>query len=91
MLDGDIVSYLGLTQASQIRLFRNKYQRQKDFAWVYFAISHLLNVVDAFVSRHLKEFDIDENLGFKIIVPEYNNTLTGGIIGFGITIPLDTR
>jgi TM2 domain-containing membrane protein YozV len=91
MLDGEIVSFKGLTQASQVRLFRDKYQRQKDFAWVYFAISHLLNVVDAFVSRHLREFDMDEDLSFKIFVPEQNTIGNPAYVGFGISYTLDKK
>lgn len=55
------------TSASQVKSIRDKYRKQKEYSWVYAAIAHLVTVFDAYVDRHLIEFDIEEDLNaFKL-------------------------
>lgn len=52
--------------AATIRLVRDQANKNKQASIVGFAFVWLLNGVDAFVDAHLKDFDIDEDLSFKI-------------------------
>ncbi|MEP6796225.1 MAG: DUF5683 domain-containing protein [Saprospiraceae bacterium] len=52
--------------AATIRLVRDQTNKNKQAAIVGFAFVWLLNGIDAFVDSHLKDFDIDEDLSFKI-------------------------
>jgi Family of unknown function (DUF5683) len=49
-----------------IRIFRDEANKNKQLSIVIFSFVWLLNGVDAFVDAHLKDFDIDEDLSFKI-------------------------
>lgn len=37
---------------------------QKETAWIIMSVAHLMNIVEAFVDRHLINFDTDEDLSF---------------------------
>jgi len=50
----------------QTKAFRDFYRNQRDsFAW-YFGILYLANIVDAYVSASLYEFDVSDDLSFAI-------------------------
>ncbi len=64
---------------------RNSWRSQKEMAWVYFAIGHIFTAFEAYIDRHLIEFDVSDDLTFTPIQ-----------VGLGIypavnyTIPLHT-
>lgn len=45
---------------------RNRFKRDRDFMIIVGIVYYLLNVVEAHVSAHLKEFDVNEDLSLKI-------------------------
>jgi len=64
---------------------------QKDLAWILFSAAHLLNVVEAFVDRHLINFDVSEDLSFhnrpsQLIMKDQN--LGSSITLVRVTIPI---
>lgn len=61
-----------------IRLRRNSYRKKYDYARVYFILGHLLTIVDAYVDRHLMDFDMSEDLSIEPTLSP-----TSGL-GFGI-------
>jgi hypothetical protein len=64
MLSDEISEYRGLTMDSDVRLVRDSYRKDMELSWVVFSIFHLLNVFEAFIDRHLMNFDVNENLGY---------------------------
>lgn len=48
-----------------IRKARDSARRQRDYAILFIAGYHLLQVVEAFVDAHLKNFDVSEDLSMK--------------------------
>ncbi|MBX9852619.1 MAG: hypothetical protein K2X86_12805 [Cytophagaceae bacterium] len=52
--------------ASRLRNNIDTYRSWRDWNYVIFAGIYLLNIVDANVDAHLKEFDVGENLSFHI-------------------------
>jgi hypothetical protein len=58
---------------SSLRLYRNSFRRDRDYAILYFLVGWALQVVDATVFAHLKEFDVSEDLSFQI-KPGYSPT-----------------
>ncbi len=56
---------------SQIKLQRDYYQKYREYSWVWLIAGHLLTVVDAFVDRHLMEFDISDDLTFNLGTNEF--------------------
>jgi hypothetical protein len=63
---------LGYTEASQVRPIRAKYRKQTEYAWVIMLLAHLYNTFDAYVDRHLLDFDISEDISFKQLPPDVN-------------------
>lgn len=51
---------------SSLQNRRDRYKRDRDFMIIVGMIYYLLNVVEAHVSAHLKEFDVNEDLSLKI-------------------------
>jgi Family of unknown function (DUF5683) len=48
-----------------IQSYRNIFRRDRDYSILYFLLAWGVNVVDATVSGHLKEFDINNNLSLR--------------------------
>ena len=51
---------------SSLQFYRNAYRRDRDYSTLYFIITWALNIADATVFGHLKEFDVSEDLSLKI-------------------------
>lgn len=67
---------------------RDFYRRNRDFMIIVGAAYYLLNVVEAHVSAHLKEFNVNENLSMQI-KPSMEPVIPGTVsVGMGIAITL---
>lgn len=49
---------------SSARNFRAQARTNREYAWVYLIVGHLVTVFDAYVDRHLLDFDISPDLTF---------------------------
>lgn len=63
--DPDTINETGLNE-SQIRRRVDFFRRNRDFFVILTGALYLLNVLDAHVDAHLREFDINEELSFTI-------------------------
>src|SRR5439155_15219033 len=62
--------------------YRNNFKRNKDFSLLWFFIVWRLNVADATVFGHLKDFDVSDNLSMHMQVqPSYIPETKSSIIG----------
>lgn len=59
--------------AESLRFYRNQFRRDRDYSILYFLAAWGLQVVDATVFGHLKEFDVSDDLSFQI-KPGYSPT-----------------
>ena len=50
-----------------IQSYRNIFRRDRDYSIMWFILAWGVNVIDATVSGHLKEFDVNNNLSLRII------------------------
>lgn len=57
--------------AESIRSYRNSYRQNIDYSVLFFLAFWALNVVDATVDAHLKSFDVNDNISFKV-KPDFN-------------------
>jgi hypothetical protein len=55
----------GFTE-SQLRTIVNRYRRERDYMIILLAGMYLLQIVDAHVDAHLKEFDLNPNLHVRL-------------------------
>lgn len=53
-------------QPSRIRSFRNEVRQNLDYSVLFFILFWGLNVADAAVDAHLKTFDVNEDLSFRL-------------------------
>jgi hypothetical protein len=92
LLNDEIEEYQGVNQASTAKLLRDRYRKNKEYAYIGIILAHLLNVFDAFIDRHLIDFDIDDDLSFQqpTIMDQrrWNMTTFGSI---SIKIPLNRK
>ncbi|GAB3017840.1 hypothetical protein GCM10027051_23460 [Niabella terrae] len=53
-------------RADDIRVYRDNYRRDVDYAVLYFVIAWALNVIDATVDAHLSTFDVSPDLSLYV-------------------------
>jgi len=64
MLRNEVCSYKGITDASQLRPYRDNARSNKERMWVTFSMVYLVQAIEAYIDRHLIDFDLDKNLSF---------------------------
>lgn len=70
----------------QLRRYTDKYRRERDFFIILTAGMYLLQMVDAHVDAHLKEFDLNPKLQVSIQPVMNNDMLTGRTTGFSLIV-----
>lgn len=65
---------------------RDKFRRDRDFLIILGSVMYLLNIVDAHVSAHLKEFEINESLSFNIRPSIQSSPVFSQAIGFSVAL-----
>lgn len=76
---------IGLT-TGQLRTIVDKARRERDFMIILMGGMYLLQMVDAHVDSHLKEFDLNPKLQVSIQPSLDNNPLTGRTTGLALVI-----
>lgn len=81
---GNIHPQLRRLDAGSLLRYRNQYRRDRDYSVLWFLIIWGLNVVDATVFAHLKEFNVSDDLSLRV-VPKVNGMRQpqmGLVLGF---------
>jgi len=71
---------------SQLRTITNRYRRERDFMIIIMAGVYILQMVDAHVDAHLKEFDLNPNLHVRLEPTWENDMLTGTTTGLALKV-----
>jgi hypothetical protein len=79
------LSKSGFTE-DQLRVIVNRYRRERDFFMILVAGMYLLQMVDAHVDAHLKEFDLNPNLHVRVQPTMETDMVTGRSTGFSIKL-----
>lgn len=69
---------------SQLRTIVDRYRRERDFMIILMAGMYLLQIVDAHVDAHLKEFDLNPNLQVSIEPTIEQNAVLGRQTGVSL-------
>ncbi|MEQ1624057.1 MAG: DUF5683 domain-containing protein [Sediminibacterium sp.] len=65
---------------TSLQSYRNSFRRDRDYSILFFLLAWGLNVVDATVFGHLKDFDVSNNLSMNL-KPQFNpNTRSPGLM-----------
>jgi hypothetical protein len=68
----------------QLRTIVDKARRERDFMVILMGGMYLLQMVDAHVDSHLKEFDLNPNLQVSIEPAMRQNAMTGTTTGLAL-------
>lgn len=71
-------------RTTELQNYRNEFRRNADYSVLFFLVFWGLNIVDATVDAHLKEFDVSPDLSFKL-KPGYSPTANT----YGFSLVLD--
>lgn len=82
---GEDQSPEGFTE-DQLRPAIDKARRERDFFIVIMAGVYILQILDAHIDAHLKEFDVNPNLQVKFSPILKNDVLLGNQAGFSLTL-----
>ncbi len=77
LLRGEITISKGFSSASGMKEERDRFKKYRDYSIIALTVAHVLNIADAFVDRHLMEFDVDEDISLRLGSAPH---------GFGITM-----
>ncbi len=85
-LNGMDMIFEGTSDVQILRRRRDDFRRAREYAWVFFIGGHLITIFEAFVDRHLMEFDVSDDLTFAPITTDIGvfNAIT-------YTIPLNKK
>ena len=76
---------------NSLQLYRNSFRRDRDYAALYFVLLWGLNIVDATVFAHLKDFDVSEDLSLHINPVLKSNGNAGFSLVVGYKSPVKRR
>jgi len=71
---------------SQLRTITDRYRRERDFMIIVLIGVYVLQMIDAHVDAHLKEFDLNPNLHVRA-EPSFSNEMLTGRMG-GVSLKL---
>lgn len=80
-IDSKLRTDTGYLSLSSLQNYRNEFKRNKDYSLLYFFILWGVNVADATVFGHLKEFDVSDDLTLRV-KPTFNSFTNKPGIGF---------
>lgn len=62
----ELLRFADANDSYSLQLYRNEFRKDVDYSVLFFLFFWALNVVDATVDGHLKDFDVSDNLSMKI-------------------------
>ena len=71
---------------SQYRTNIDKFRRNRDFMYLLFGGMYLLQIIDAHVDAHLKEFDVNPNLQVRLRPMMTTDPMIGNQTGVSLTL-----
>jgi len=90
-LDGDSstndTEYSNLND-EDIKVRMDYYRRNRDLCYVLLGTVYVLNIIDAYVDAHLKNFDVSDNLSLSVRPVFVPITATGPVGGFSLRFQL---
>ncbi len=85
-LNGEGYEYRGTSDVKILKGKRDEFRKGREYAWVIFIGGHLITIFEAFIDRHLIEFDVSDDLTFTPIITDI-----GVFNGLTYTIPLNKK
>jgi hypothetical protein len=84
MLRNESCVYEGINNATTLRPYRDQARTKNERNWVTFSVIYLVQILEAYINRHLIDFDLDEDLSF-------NSYLSPSYTGIGLSLQLGEK
>jgi len=62
----ELKEFRGYSDPSGLKKDRDTFKKNRDYSIIALTVVHVLNIADAFVDRHLIEFDVDEDISLRL-------------------------
>lgn len=72
--------------AGTLRTSKERFRKYKDYALVGIAAVYLLNIIDAMIDAHFLEYDISDDISFKVTPALVNNNIFASSMGMRLCI-----
>lgn len=89
-VDPELLSFVNANDSYSLQLYRNEYRKNIDYSVLFFLFFWALNVVDATVDGHLKDFDITNDLSMHI-KPTFISMPGAGLPGISVVLDIGKR
>lgn len=66
----------GIRDVNLLKSNRDKWRKQREYSWIIFIGGHLITIFEAFIDRHLMEFDVSDDLSL-VPVPSVIGPIPG--------------
>ncbi|MBL0025025.1 MAG: DUF5683 domain-containing protein [Saprospiraceae bacterium] len=76
----------GAENVSSLKQQRDFYRKWSEYAWIWLIGGHILTVADAYVDRHLMDFDVSDDLTYNNIYLRSYESLSVFKLGFKISL-----
>lgn len=73
-------------EETDLRAYTDEYRRERDFFIVLTGLWYMLQIIDAHVDSHLKEFEVNPNLNVRIEPSFKQDMVLGRQSGFSVTL-----
>ena len=87
LVDPQLKPFVSANDQNDLITYRDNFRKNQDYSVLFFLLFYGLNIVDATVDAHLKDFNVNSDLSFKIkpmFVPGINPV-------YGITLAFDVH
>lgn len=83
-------SQTGIDNVATLRNLRDRYDKSTQMSYVFMVLGYALQGIEAYVDAHLRQFDIDDDLSFRL-KPVLGTSPLGQqpVMGIGLIIPLN--
>ncbi len=88
-VDPNLQGFVDANDSYSLQLYRNEFRKDVDYSVLFFLFFWALNVVDATVDGHLKDFDISNDLSMKIKPAFY--ALPSTPLGVSVVLNINRR
>ncbi|HEY4154036.1 MAG TPA: DUF5683 domain-containing protein [Puia sp.] len=65
-VDPQLVNFVKAGDVNDIITYRDSFRKSQDYSVLYFLLFYGLNIVDATVDAHLRDFNVNSDLSFKV-------------------------
>jgi hypothetical protein len=65
-VDPQLINFVNAGDVNDIITYRDSFRKNQDYSVLYFLLFYGLNIVDATVDAHLRDFNVNSDLSFKI-------------------------